>query len=192
MASMAVTRYLPQEYLEIERKAETKSEYYRGEIFAMAGASRRHGTIVFNCNRLIGNQILGGRCEGFTSDMRVEIRGGAAYYYPDIVIGCGDLQFVDNQGDTLRNPTVVIEVLSPTTAVYDRGLKFVEYRSIPSLQEYVTIAQDAVRVELYVRQSDEVWLLTDLNKQDDTLTLASIGCEIKLADIYRGVTFENA
>lgn len=187
MASLPITRYTPEQYLAMERQAETKSEYYHGEIFAMAGASRRHGTIVFNCNRVIGNQILDRPCEGFTSDMRVQV--SAAYYYPDIVVVCGEPQFADGYGDTLLNPMVVIEVLSPSTEAYDRGLKFLEYRRTSSLRQYVLISQDAMRVELYVRQNDGHWLLTDLDSPDDVLHLETIGCAITLSDIYRNVTF---
>jgi len=190
LASLPVTRYTPEQYLEMERAAETKSEYYHGEIFAMAGASEDHITIVFNIGRAIGNQILDRPCRGYASEMKVQV--GAAYYYPDFVAVCGDRDFLDKRKDALMNPNVIIEVLSPSTEAYDRGLKWLEYRRTASLREYVLIAQDAMRVELYVRQDGDHWLLSILADPDAILSLESIGCAIPLRDIYRNIDFPEA
>jgi len=185
MSSMSVPRYTPEQYLDMERRAETKSEYYHGEIFAMAGASWNHNVLVSNINSICNQQMQGRPCQAVTSDLRVQT--GAVYYYPDIVALCGDPDFADIHADSLLNPMVIVEVLSPSTEAYDRGLKFVEYRRIESLQHYVLVSQDTMRVEVYDRQNDIHWLLHELNQPSDILHLESIGCVISLADIYRNV-----
>ncbi len=190
MSSMAVPRYTPEQYLDMERRAQTKSEYYHGEIFAMAGASWNHTVLVSNIDSLCNMQMQGRPCQAVTNDLRVQV--GAAYYYPDVAALCGEPEFTDGHFDTLLNPMAIAEVLSPSTEAYDRGLKFVEYRRAASLQEYVLVAQDAMRIEVYVRQDDTHWLLQELNQSLDVLKLESIGCAIALADIYRNVRLAEA
>jgi Uma2 family endonuclease len=186
MSTAPITRYTPQQYLALERKAEYKSEYYNGFISAMAGASRQHNRIVLNLGGETSSQLKGRRCEAFVSDMRVLISRTGLYTYPDVVVVCGKPQFEDGELDILLNPTMIAEVLSPTTESYDRGKKFGHYRQLESLREYVLIAQDQVLVERFTRQGDD-WVLTALSSLDDILRLASIGCEVPLREIYARV-----
>jgi Uma2 family endonuclease len=184
-------RYTPEEYLALEREAPFKSEYVDGVIVAMAGASRAHNVISANLIRRLGNQLDNRPCEAYTSDMRVLVSRTGLYTCPDVVVICGEALFLDDKGDTLLNPTVIFEVLSPTTETYDRGRKFGHYRQLDSLREYVLIAQDRVAVERYVRRGDE-WVLTDLLSMEDTLSLPSIDCHIPLREIYARVTLPEA
>src|SRR5712692_10164216 len=133
-------RVTPEEYLARERDAEHKSEYFDGEIFAMAGGSPQHSAIIFNVNGLLFPQLRGGPCRGFNSDMRVKVSETGLYTYPDLVVLCGEPQFDDEHQDTLLNPTLIVEVLSPTTKAYARGDKFSHYRWLESLQEYLLVA----------------------------------------------------
>ncbi len=176
----------------LERQAETKSEYLRGEMFAMSGASREHNLIAANVNRELGQQLRERPCEVYQADMRVKVRVTGLYTYPDVTVVCGEPQFEDAEVDTLLNPTVLVEVLAPSTADYDRGGKATHYRSLPSLQEYVLISQDRALVEHYARQGPDQWLLTERYSLDDTLLLNSIHCRLPLAEIYLKVRFPAA
>src|SRR5581483_8514282 len=160
MATAGKHLLTPQEYLARERRAEYRSEYYRGEMFAMAGASRAHTLIKDNVAAETRSQLKGGPCSVYTSDLRVKVEATGLYTYPDVVIACDEEQFEDNAFDTLLNPRAIVEVLSDSTEKYDRGTKFDHYREVPSLQEYVLIAQDRPRVERYVRQADGTWGLS--------------------------------
>ena len=180
----------PQEYLARERRAETKSEYLRGEVFAMAGASREHNLIAGNISRELGQQLRERECEVYQGDMRVKVSPTGLYTYPDVTVVCGEPEFEDAEVDTLLNPKVLVEVLSPSTADYDRGGKFTHYRRLPSLQEYVLISQDRPLVEHYVRQGQDEWLLTEQSSLEDTLVLPSIECQLPLSEIYLKVRFE--
>jgi Uma2 family endonuclease len=192
MASAALKkRFTPEEYLALERQAEFKSEYFDGSIFAMAGATRQHNLLTGNLNRRIASQLDDRSCESYASDMRVLVSHTGLYTYPDVTVVCGEPVFLDDKQDTLLNPTVIVEVLSPTTETYDRGRKFGHYRRLPSLREYVLVAQDEVLVERYVRQGDD-WLLTDLRSMDDTLRLTSIDCHIPLQEVYARIEFPQA
>jgi Uma2 family endonuclease len=183
------TRCTPEQYLALERKSPIKHEYYDGEMFAMAGASRPHNLISGNLFREISSQLLKRPCETYVSDMRVLVNSNGLYTYPDVVVVCGEPQFQDSEQDTLLNPTVIIEVLSASTEAYDRGSKFALYRRLESLREYVLISQDHVLVERYTRQGQE-WLLTELNRlEEDSLRLASIDCQVALSEIYARVQF---
>ncbi|MCW3053628.1 MAG: Uma2 family endonuclease [Chthonomonadales bacterium] len=178
----------PEEYLVRERQAEYRHEYVAGKIFAMSGATRRHNLISVNVSSEIRNGLKGRPCEAYAADMRVRLEGARFYTYPDVVAVCGEPHFEDGVLDTLLNPTVIVETLSPTTEGYDRGEKFAYYRQIVSLQDYVLLSQDRIRVEHYTRQG-EFWLYVALERPEDTLHLASIGCRILLAEIYDKVTF---
>ncbi len=180
----------PQAYLHLERQAEVKSEYINGQIYAMAGASRRHNRITFNVAALIHAQLRNGPCEGFANDMRVKIAAANVYTYPDIVVACGEAEYEDAELDTLLEPTLIIEVLSDTTEKYDRGKKSSYYQQIESLQEYVLISQDVARIECYTRLADHRWMLTPVITLEADVSLASIGCVLPLADIYARVQFE--
>lgn len=188
MPSQPKTRVTPEEYLAIERQSEYKSEYIGGEIFAMTGASRKHNLITVNITRELSQQLRGRPCEAYASEMRVRIPTTRNYTYPDLAVVCEEPQFEDDYLDTLINPTVLIEVLSPSTEAYDRGRKFAFYRAIESLSEYLLIAQDEYRVEQYTRQPDARWLLSDYRTLEETVELPSIQCHLSLKEVYDKVT----
>lgn len=176
-----------QEYLQQERQSQTKSEYLSGQIFALAGASRTHNRITFNIGGLLYNALRGRPCEAYMNDMRVRVAEVNAYFYPDVVVVRGQPQFLDEQQDTLLNPTLVVEVLSPSTESFDRGEKSFHYRRIPSLKEYLLVAQDRVHIERYVRQPDGQWVLTDYTQSDRAVPLESLGVELPIAQVYEGI-----
>jgi Uma2 family endonuclease len=181
-------RFTPEQYLALERKADFKSEFCNGFIIAMAGASREHNVIGGNLHGEIRSQLNGRPCEVYISDMRVRVSPAGLFIYPDVVAVCGEARFLDDKGDTLLNPTMIAEVLSTSTESYDRGDKFMHYRRLESLREYVVIAQDKVLVERFTRQGEE-WLLTEFRNLDDTLRLASIDCAVPLREIYARIEF---
>jgi Uma2 family endonuclease len=183
MVSQPVQYLTPQEYLALERAAETKSEYIDGMLVAMAGATKEHGIITLNFASEIHQQLKSRPCIAFTQDMRVRIVEGGMYSYPDVVVVCEPPQFEDDEFDVLLNPTMIVEVLSQSTEAYDRGLKFRRYRRRPSLQEYVLVAQDRAVVERYSRHGDH-WVLTEVTGLDASIDLPSIGCTLALRDIY--------
>jgi len=184
-ASQIRARISPEEYLALERVADVKSEFVDGEIIAMAGASRNHNVIALHIGGELDRQLRDRACEAYVANMRVKV-GPTHYTYPDIVVACDDIRFEDDQLDRLVNPVAIFEVLSPSTADYDRGGKFTRYRSLPSLQEYVVVAQDRVLVERYSREGD-MWILRDVDDIQDTVALDAIGCTLRLTDIYAGV-----
>lgn len=192
MSGQPQQRYSPQEYLKLERKAEYKSEYFAGEIFAMSGASEEHNLIVGNVFAALHTQFRGRPCKVYASDMRVKVSKTGLYTYPDVVAVCEEAQLEDDQLDTLLNPTVLIEVLSKSTEAYDRGDKAGHYRKLPSLAEYLLISQDKPHVEHYVRQSDNRWLLSEASELHDIVTLPAVGCTLSLADVYDKVDFSGA
>jgi Uma2 family endonuclease len=187
MSSNPKYLYSPDEYLEIERKAEFKSEFYFGEIFAMSGASRNHNLLVSNIVTTLNSQLAQHECEVYPSDMRVKTPERGVYTYPDVVVVCGSPVFEDTHVDTLTNPTLIVEVLSPSTESYDRGKKFEQYRRMPSLIEYVLISQDEYRVVVFSRQSDSQWLFKEGSSLEEKLILSSINCVLELEDVYRKV-----
>jgi Uma2 family endonuclease len=185
MSSLALQRLTAAEYLEIERNAEHKSEFYNGEMFAMAGASLAHVLITDNVARELGNQLRESPCLVLSSDMRVKVTATGLYTYPDVVVVCDPPAMEGGPHDTLLNPTLIVEVLSPSTEAYDRGEKFAHFRRLASLQEYVLIAQDRRRIERYVRQEvSEEWLLTEVSDPQGRIALPSIGCTLALEAVY--------
>jgi Uma2 family endonuclease len=186
MATAALTHYTPEEYLALERNAESKSEYLDGRIVAMTGASAAHVTITGNVHGELRMHLRGTACRPFMGDMRVQIGGGRRYTYPDVAVVCGAPAFMDGALDTLTNPALIVEVLSPSTEAYDRGEKFLQYRTIDSLREYVLIAQDRVLVERFVR-TGESWTLSTVSDLDAALELTSVDCSIPLREIYYDV-----
>ncbi|MGV3601986.1 MAG: Uma2 family endonuclease [Dyadobacter fermentans] len=188
MTAVAIKMYTQEEYLELERAAEYKSEYYRGEIFAMSGASRYHNRITENLSGEIYIALKGKSCQSFSRDMRVHIPENTLYTYPDLLIVCGKPEFLDNQTDTLLNPSVIIEVLSPSTEGYDQGKKFHLYRSLKTLAEYVLIDSQEERAEVYRKGSDGVWALSsEADDMEGSIEIAHIGLTLKMADIYSQV-----
>lgn len=182
----------PEEYLALERKAEYKSEYLHGEIFAMTGASRKHNLISINTSSSLNHQLRGRPCEVYVSDMRVKVAASGLYTYPDVVVVCREPQFEDDYLDTLLNPTVLFEILSKSTERYDRIAKSGYYRTLESLTEHLLIAQDEVHVEHYVKQADGQWSLSDLRSLDAAIELESIGCTVALRDVYDKVSLDKA
>lgn len=184
MATAAIAKhYTPAEYLALERKAPFKSEYRNGFITAMAGTTRQHNTIALNFASEVRARFKGRPCQVYMSDVRLRVSPTGLYTYPDVMALCGEAQFDDDELDTLLNPTMIAEVLSKSTEAYDRGAKFEDYRTLPSLQEYVLVSQDKVLVERLTRRGEE-WVRTELRDLDETLLLESIGCAIPLREIY--------
>jgi Uma2 family endonuclease len=191
MSAAPRQRWTVEDYLAHERASEQRHEYLNGEITLMAGASESHNLIVTNILASLHTQLRQRPCRVYPGDMRVKISRASLYTYPDVSVVCEPPQYEDDQRDTLLNPALVIEVLSPSTESYDRGRKFQPYRSLPSLREYVLVAQDSQRVERYVRQSDGMWLLDDAEGADSVMNLQSIDCTLRLADVYEKVEFES-
>lgn len=185
----APTHLTSEEYLAWERKQPFKNEYHHGQIIAMSGASRSHNRITVDTTIQLGNQLMNSECEVFASEMRVRTSPEISYFYPDVIVVCGEPRFEDDTFDTLLNPILVIEVLSPSTAAFDRGEKFEHYKQIASLQEYILVSQNNVRVEHYRRQGSQ-WIHNTFEHLEDMLPLASIGPTLSLRAIYRRVTFD--
>ncbi len=175
------------EYLSFERSSETKHEYIAGHILAMSGASAAHNVITVNTLAVIHSQVSQRGCTVFPSDMRLGIVQQNIYVYPDITVVCGDVEFSDTEQDTLLNPTIIIEVLSPSTENYDRGKKSHYYRAIPTLQEYLLIAQDEPYIEHFVRYSAHQWLFSEVTAAQESIHLVSIDCTLQLKDIYNKI-----
>ena len=180
----------PQEYLRLERQSDYKSEYVNGQIFAMTGASRKHNLITTNISRELSQQLKGRPCEVYAVDMRVKVRATGLYTYPDVAVACGEPEFEDDFIDTLLNPTLLVEVLSPSTERYDRIAKSSYYRTMESLAEHLLVAQDEIRVEQYVRQPNGEWLLFEFLTLDRTVHLPSIACSLQLGEVYDRISFD--
>jgi Uma2 family endonuclease len=189
MSTLPVRRLTEVDYLAQERKAETKSEFYNGDIFAMAGARRNHNLIAGNIYGELREQLRKGPCEAYLADMRVKVAKTGLYAYPDIAIACGEPRFLDNEDDTLLNPTLIVEVLSESTARYVRNLKSRLYRKLPSLRQYLIVEQDEPLIEVYSRSPDGEWKLKDASELAQSVTLKSIGCKLSLAAVYEKVKF---
>ncbi len=177
----------PEEYLAAERASETKHEYFDGRVYAMAGASEKHVQIVFNLSGILYAQLWNRPCKAYTNDMRVKINAMGAYVYPDVIALCSEPQFDDVQRDTLLNPAMIIEVLSPSTTSYDKGEKFLFYQTLPSLQEYLLIAQDRMLIVHCMRRENGLWDFKLTMQGEQTIELTSIGCTLSVADIYQKV-----
>lgn len=178
-----------QEYLAKERQAPFRSEFYRGEMFAMAGASREHIVITGNTFFRLRSQLDAGPCEVYSTDMRVRITPTGLYTYPDVVVACGGPQFADNEQDVLLNPTVLVEVLSHSTASYDRGDKRVHYLQLDSLRELLLVEQEFPAVEHHIRQPNGDWIERQIEDPQARIELPSIGCVLTFAEIYARITF---
>ncbi len=190
MSALPVPFVSPEEYLEFERTAPFKSEYACGQMWAMSGVSREHDALAVNLILTIGPALRGSPCRLFTSDMRVAT-DALAFSYPDLTLVCGEPQFTDAHVDTLTNPIVIVEILSPSTAGYDRTGKFGRYRRLPSLREYILVHQDAARVEQFTRADDDVWEMAEYQGLDAVLQLGSVGVSVPLASLYENVTLSE-
>jgi Uma2 family endonuclease len=174
----------PEEYLAIEREAEVRHEYFRGEMFAMAGATEPHVVIADNIGFHFRAHCGSQRCRVYRSDMRLLAQATGLFTYPDVIVVCDESRFLDQKRDTLLNPLGIVEVLSKSTESYDRGKKFESYQTIESLKYYLLVAQDRMRLELYSR-TDSGWLLTSADAPDASIEFA--GCPLKLSDVYENV-----
>jgi Uma2 family endonuclease len=190
MSTQLVTYLTPEQYLDIESKAEFRSEYINGEMFAMSGATPNHARIVLNTARRLTEQLDGRPCEAFDGDLRLYSAKYKIFTYPDVLVTCGPHQLLDARRDTLTDATVIVEVLSPSTKNYDRGEKFLFYRSLPSFSEYLLLSQDTMRAEHHVRQPDNSWLFREFTESDDKIELKSISCRLQLRSLYERVEFE--
>lgn len=185
MTAQPQRKISPEEYLELEREADYKSEYFQGEVFAMAGAGRNHNRITANLGGEMYIFLKGKSCRSYSSDLKVHIPDNGLYTYPDLLVVCGKEQFVDDKTDTLLNPRIIVEVLSKSTASYDRGEKFQLYRSIPSLEEYVLIDSQRVAAEVFRKSEQGFWsLMSESYTLEGSIELASIGLTLPMRDIY--------
>jgi Uma2 family endonuclease len=180
-----------EEYLAYERSSTTRHEYYAGVIYAMAGGTEPHNLIAGNAYASLHNQLRRKPCRVYQSDMRVKIARTSLQTYPDVVVICGQPQFADSVRDTVINPIALIEVLSPSTERYDRGMKFQHYRMIDSLRDYILIAQDQHHIEHYVRQGDDTWVLREATGTEAQIYIQSIECMLRLEDVYEKVELET-
>ncbi len=176
-----------EEYLAFERAAQEKHEYYKGEIFAMSGASFKHNVLQINIVTLLSNHLKGKNCRPFGSDLRIHIPSNSFYTYPDVIIVCDEPEFADKEFDTLLNPSVIIEILSPSTANYDRGAKFDLYREIESLQEYILIDSNSMHFVHYIKNPDATWTLSETRKPGDDFFITSVDFKVQLAEVYAGI-----
>ena len=189
MATQPKQPLTPEEYLVRERLAPTKSEYYRGEVFAMAGASERHNLIVTNLVASLVTSLRGRNYRVYSSDMRVLVCDTGLYTYPDVVVVCGKPALADTEGDVLTNPVLLVEVLSESTKDYDRGGKFHQYMRIPSLQEYLTVSQTEMMIDASIRQADNSWLIRELVPANGKVSIQCLGIELDFAEVYDQVEF---
>lgn len=183
-----VPRLTPMEYLAIERAARTKSEFYDGEMFAMAGGTATHSLIGTNLAGEFRSLLRGKKCVPYNADLRIQVQSTGLFTYPDLSVICGPLQFTDGE-DTVTNPSVLVEVLSPSTEAYDRGQKFLQYRQIPTLREYLLVNQHEPLLELFIRQEGSIWLLREAAGLDARLEIPSLQIAVSLAEIYANVEF---
>jgi Uma2 family endonuclease len=189
MENLARVLFTEEEYLERERKAHSKSEYYKGEIFAMAGATRNHNLLVTNLCREISSSLKGKPCEVYPSDMRVRNKKDPFYTYPDVTIVCGKPEFLNDTEDVLLNPQIIIEVLSDSTEKYDRGAKFALYRGFPSVQEYILVSTSEMKLESFHKNGTD-WIFRE-SAQGEAFRLQSIDVILNLADVYEKVEFSS-
>ena len=192
MSSAPKTLLTAEEYLQRDRKADFKSEFLRGEMFAMAGASAKHNMLVSNSIVSLGSQLKQRPCRVYPSDMRLKVQATGLFTYPDLSVVCGDPEFEYDKGDVLVNPDVIVEVLSESTEAYDRGKKFEHYRQIPSLKEYVLIAQDRVSVEVFSRTGADEWTLRAAQDLRASMALDSIESSLSLAELYDKVELNSS
>ncbi|MEK6259865.1 MAG: Uma2 family endonuclease [Planctomycetota bacterium] len=184
LASLSVT-----DYYRLENAAEFRSQFFAGEMFAMAGGTPRHSRIKTNVGSLLNTLLRQGPCITYDSDLRLRVTETNLITYPDVSVVCGELQVDPDDANTALNPTLIVEVLSPSTEAYDRGAKFGHYRRIPSLREYVLVSQEEPRVERFLLNDDGTWTLAIANGLDESIELGSLGVTLPLSEIYSKVDF---
>ena len=174
-----------EEYLEFADAQDMRYEYANGEVYAITGATLRHNLIMSNTNSSLVTQLEDKNCIVVSNETRVKVESNVSYRYPDIAVICGKVQYAENRKDTIFNPIVLIEVLSPSTEIIDRNQKLDEYTQIADLQEYVLVSQDQMKIERFLRQDGADWLYTKVTGTDGILSLPSIDCTLSLSDVYR-------
>ena len=189
MSAQAQPRLTPEQYLAEERAAEFRHEYYNGHIYAMSGGSFQHFQIIGNITAELHARLKKRPCAVGSSDLRLRVSPDGLYTYPDVLVICGDPKFADDRRDTLLNPALIVEVLSPSTEAYDRGFKSAQYRTVESLEEYALVSQAEPRVEVFRRQSGGHWLLSEAVGLEAVCHFESLDCAVPLAEIYSKVTF---
>ncbi|HEX8316504.1 MAG TPA: Uma2 family endonuclease [Flavisolibacter sp.] len=187
--SPAIRYMTAEEYLAMEDASPEKHEFIGGEVYAMAGAGFAHNQIVSNAQGEIFQFLKNKSCRIYGSDLKIHVKTTSGFVYPDLSIVCHGAQFMENRGDVVTNPSVIIEVLSPDTQDFDHGKKFMLYRQIPSLKEYILISSMEILVEKFVRH-DDAWTLTEYKSPDNSFSIETIGYQTTLAEIYRDVVFE--
>ena len=187
VAQKPKTRFSAAEYLALEEEAEYRSEYYQGEIFAMSGGSANHNRIAGNLFVALRSALRGKPCEAFINDMRLQVKRHHLYTYPDVMVVCGKIEFAQGRNDTVANPILIVEVLSPSTEAYDRGKKFVNYQSIPELRDYVIVSHRERRIDHYRRAEGGEWIVATHTTLDSRIALTGLDGTLTLGDIYDGV-----
>jgi Uma2 family endonuclease len=190
VAQPAVKHYSQEEYLAFERESIDKHEFYRGKIFDTSSASYEHNVIEDNIRGSLGIFLKGKKCLSFGSNLRVHVQKNTIYSYPDVLIVCDEPKFLDSIFDTVLNPSVLFEIISSSTANYDKGIKFELYRDIESLQEYILVNSLKMYVEQYQRNNDTSWTLTEYKLPDDAFEIRTIQFKMKLSEVYEGIVFK--
>jgi len=189
MSAQPQPRLTPEQYLAADRSAEFRHEYYNGHIYAMSGGSYRHAQIIGNLAGELRTALKTRPCSVVSNDLRLRVSPDGLYTYPDVIVICGDPKFADDQRDTLLNPALIVEVLSPSTEAYDRGFKSAQYRTIESLEEYALVSQAEPRVEVFRRQPGGHWLLSEAVGPEAACHFGSLDCAVALSEIYAKVIF---
>jgi Uma2 family endonuclease len=192
MSATPQPKITPEQYLEMDRAAEFRREYFNGFVYAMSGGTHVHALLIASLTATLYAALRKRKCSITASDMRLRVSTGGLYTYPDVMVLCGHAHYAVGGTDTLLNPTVIVEVLSPSTEACDRGFKFHQYQLIESLEEYALVSQKEPRVEIFRRQSSGDWLLSDAQGLDAKCRFLSVDCEIELAAIYESITFDPA
>jgi Uma2 family endonuclease len=191
MSALPHFNLTPEEYLKLERKAEFKSEYSSGHVYVLTGASWNHLQIVANLTTILRPPLRARGCTALPSELKVWIAARRKFFYPDITIVCGRPQFYDERQDVITNPTLIIEVLSDSTAAYDRGDKFLAYQQLDSLRGYVLVSQHQPAVEQYVKMENGAWQYMAHIGLESSLTLPAVDCPLALSDVYADVEWEE-
>ncbi len=182
-------RYTPDEYLALEEKAEFRSEYIDGYIFEMSGGTENHIQISFNVTKLFADKLRG-KCRAYQSEMKVWVEEAKTFFYPDVTVICGERKFYNERNDVVENPILLVEVLSDSTAKYDKNEKFLTYQNIESFQEYVLISQDKTLVQQFIRQPDGNWKIKATIGLNSEVYFDSVEVSVSLSEIYDLVDFE--
>jgi len=179
----------PQEYLMYETEAVCKSEYFDGEVIAMAGGSLNHSRISGNIHNSLNNRLYDKPCEAFNSDLKLDVEEECSYFYPDVMVVCSKIEFAEKRNDVIKNPIMVVEVLSPSTIKRDLGIKLQAYQTIPSLKEYVVVYQSKAMLQCYFKNSENNWQFSIYEKWNEPVKFQSLNIEMPMNEIYRKVDF---